>query len=75
MILITLVLLAAELPDVGSPTFPSVGAGFGGFVGALIGYVRRNPEERIGQLVTRGAFVGFGIGLACWLAAFAIDRL
>ena len=75
MILITLALLAAQLPDLGSPTFPSVTAGFGGYVGALIGYVRRTPEERIGRLVTRGVFVGFGIGLACWLSAFAIDRL
>jgi hypothetical protein len=70
-----IVRLAAELPDPGNPSFPAICAGFGGFVGALVGYARRRPRESTARLMTDGSVVGFGTGFVCWLVVLTIDRL
>jgi len=66
------VLLAAELPDAGSPTFPGYCAGYGGFIGGAVAWLRGRPS---GPLATRGSILGFGLGLFAWIATLAIDRL
>jgi len=75
MILITLVLLTAELPDPGRLATIVIASAFGGFVAGALARARRRPHERVAKLTADGAFVGFAVGLIGWLAAFAIDRL
>jgi hypothetical protein len=70
-----LVMLVAELPDPGSPSFATYGAAFGLFVGGLVGRARRLTKDESTRVAADGAFFGFGIGFACWLVALAIDRL
>jgi drug/metabolite transporter (DMT)-like permease len=70
-----IVVLAADLPDPGNPSFMTLGAGCGGFLGGLIGHARRHPQERVRQFIAEGGLVGFGAGFVCWLIALAIDRL
>jgi hypothetical protein len=67
-----LVQLAAALPDPGTPAFPALCGGYGGFAAGLVARLRKQP---VGPRVTGGTVVGFGIGLVCWLVALAIDRL
>jgi hypothetical protein len=67
--------LASELPDPGRPATIALASLLGGFCGGVVGRARREPRERVKDLTADGAFVGCGVGLACWLVAFAIDRL
>jgi hypothetical protein len=73
--LVVIVLLTAELPDAGSATFPAICAGFGGFVGLLLGVVRRLPWERIGPLMGQGSAAGYSAGFLVWIVLLAMDRL
>jgi hypothetical protein len=67
-----LVLLAAELPDPGAPTFPMLCGSYGAFMAGMIGWLRRRS---MGPYAAGGTVVGFGLGAVCWLTALAIDRL
>jgi hypothetical protein len=70
-----LVRLAAELPDPGLPTFPSICAGSGACIGWAVGRVRGLRWEHTARLVTEGTGLGYGAGFVTWLCALAIDRL
>ena len=70
-----LIQLAADLPDAGGVTFPTICAGYGGFLGTLIGLARRLPWARIGPLMAQGSAAGYSVGFAVWSVALAIDRL
>jgi len=67
-----LIQLAAELPDPGSPMFPTLCGGHGAFLAAVLAWLRRRP---IGPFAGGGTVLGFGVGYICWLTALAIDRL
>lgn len=71
-VVVAIVLLSSELPDPGLPSFTTLCAGFGMFLGGVLGWLRRRP---VAPLVTGGGVVGFGVGLVGWLTVLAIDRL
>lgn len=69
------VLLISELPDPGRLATAAYASLLGGFVGGLVGRLRRDPRERVNRLAADGAFCGFGIAFAGWLVVAAIERL
>jgi hypothetical protein len=75
LLLVTLVLLASELPDPGQPTFPNICGTFGGFIGMAIGIGRRVAWEQTMKLAAQVGAVGYGIGFGIWLVLVAIDLL
>ena len=70
-----LIAFAAELPDPGQPSFPNVCGAFGGFVGMAIAVSRGLDWDRTTKLTAQGGAIGYGVGVALWSAAIAIDRL
>jgi hypothetical protein len=75
MILITLILMTAELPDPGKLGTVTFSGGLGAFVGALVAQLRRRPSTHASDAMRIGMLVGFGAGVLGWLAVFAIDLL
>jgi hypothetical protein len=75
IIVAALIQLAADLPDAGGATFPTICAGYGGFFCLLIGLARRLPWARIGPLMAQGSAAGYSVGFVVWTVALAIDRL
>jgi hypothetical protein len=74
-LLILIVLLTSELPDPGRLGTITLAGGLGAFAGALAAHVRRRPSQVASDMARLGMVVGFGVGLAGWLVALAIDRL
>jgi hypothetical protein len=75
MILLTLVLLTAELPHPGRLVTAGYASLVGGFIGSLIGRLLGRSRERVDEMTKDGAFVGCGIALAGWLIVVATDVL
>lgn len=74
-LLVAIVLLTSELPDPGKLCTVTFASAFGGFLGGAIGRARSGSRDRVKDLTVDGAFVGFALGFAGWLIAFAIHRL
>jgi hypothetical protein len=75
VILLVLVLLTSELPDLGRLSTVTFMATFGSVIGASAAYLRRLPSDRAGDATRIGLILGFAAGLLSWLIVFAIDRL
>lgn len=61
------VLLAAELPDIGQPSIVAYGMALGGLAGGFVARVGRHPSERVSRLTLDGAFAGGLIACAAWV--------
>ena len=75
MILLTLVLLASELPHPGQMSLAPLMGAAGLFVGGLVAHVRGVSHERRARLIGIGTWSGTGIGFAVWMLGFALDLL
>lgn len=70
-----IVLLAAELPDPGHPSFAGLIGVVGYFLGGLLARVRRVPAQDRSRWMGAGMWAGIGCGGAVWILCVAIDRL
>jgi hypothetical protein len=63
--------LAAALPDLGSPGFPLSAGAFAGFLVTAYALSRRESKEDVQWKAFLGGFVGIGLGLMVWVFGLA----